>query len=123
VWREPVDAWTATFLGFGPIVAAEVRDGLVHTPWGPIESRADPGTHAVEAVVRPDGVRIDDAGPIQATVVRSMFTGTRVELAAVAESGPPLTVVVAPHDAPAVGDVVRLSIDPDALLVYPDQAD
>jgi thiamine transport system ATP-binding protein len=123
VWRAPVDAWTATFLGFGPVVAAEVRDGLVHTPWGPIESPTDALTRAVEAVVRPDGARIDDAGPIHATVVRAMFTGTRVELTAVSESGPPLTVVVAPHDAPAVGDRVRLSIDPDALLVYPDQAD
>jgi thiamine transport system ATP-binding protein len=123
VWRAPVDAWTATFLGFGPIVATEVRNGLVHTPWGSIECRVNPAARAVDAVVRPDGARIDDAGPIHATVVRAMFTGTRVELAAVAESGPPLIVVVAPHDAPAVGDRVRLSIDPDALLVYPDWAD
>ncbi|MDP9334716.1 MAG: ABC transporter ATP-binding protein, partial [Actinomycetota bacterium] len=123
VWRAPVDAWTASFFGFGPIVAAEVHDGLVQTPWGPIRARAETRTGAVEAVVRPDGARIDDAGPIHATVVRAMFTGMRVELATASESGPPLTVVVAPHDAPAVGDSVRLSIDPDALLVYPDQAD
>jgi thiamine transport system ATP-binding protein len=126
VWRAPVDAWTATFLGFGPVVPVEVRGGLAHTPWGPIRARADAQPGAVEAVVRPDGARIDDAGPIHARVVRAMFTGMRVELAAVSGSGPPLTVVVAPHDAPAVGDRVRLSIDPDALLVYPgypDQAD
>ena len=123
VWRAPVDAWTASFFGFGPIVAAEVRGGQVYTPWGPVEARAVTATSAVEAVVRPDGARIDDAGSIHATVVRAMFTGTRVELAAVSDSGPPLTVVVAPQDAPAVGSNVRLSIDPDALLVYPDQAD
>jgi hypothetical protein len=34
-----------------------------------------------------------------------------------------LTVVVVPRDAPAIGDRVRLSIDPDALLVYPRRAD
>lgn len=123
VWRAPVDAWTAAFFGFGPIVAAEVRDGQVHTPWGPIEARAETAPGAVEAVVRPDGARIDEVGPIDATVVRAMFTGTRVELAAVSGSGPPLTVVVAPRDAPVVGSHVRLSIDPDALLVYPDPAD
>ena len=123
VWRAPVDAWTATFLGFGPIVTAECRDGLVLTPWGPIESRADSRTGVVDAVVRPDGARIDGAGPIHATVVRAMFTGTGVELAAVSESGPPLTIVVTPRGSPVVGDRVRLSIDPDALLVYPDQAD
>ena len=123
VWRAPADAWTATFLGFGPIVAAEVRDGQVYTPWGPIPARADATAGAVAAVVRPDGARLDEAGSIHATVVRAMFTGTRVELAVVAEAGPPLTVVVAPQDAPESGDRVRLSIDPDALLVYGDRAE
>jgi thiamine transport system ATP-binding protein len=123
VWRAPVDAWTAAFLGFGPIVAAETRDGSVHTPWGPIELRVRTGPGPVEVVVRPDGARIDHAGPIDATIVRAMFTGTRVEMAAVPEVGPPLTVVVAPADAPAVGDRVRLSIDPDSVLVYPHGAD
>jgi thiamine transport system ATP-binding protein len=123
VWTAPVDAWTATFLGFGPVVAAEVRDGMVHTPWGALPSRdaSEPG--AVDAIVRPDGARIDHAGPIDATIVRSTFTGTRVELSAAVGAGPPLTVVVVPRHAPAVGDRVRLSIDPDALLVYPRRAD
>ena len=123
VWRAPVDAWTATFLGFGPVVAAEVRDGLVLTPWGALRPRRAVGAGAVDAVVRPDGARLDASGPIDATIVRSTFTGTRVELAAVSEAGPALTVVVVPRDAPAVGDRVRLSIDPDALLVYPRRAD
>jgi thiamine transport system ATP-binding protein len=127
VWRAPIDAWTAAFFGFGPVVAAEVRDRRVHTPWGPIEARPATGPHAgsraVDVVVRPDGARIDDAGPIDATITRAQFAGTRVELSAVAEAGPPLSVVVAPRGAPAVGDRVRLSIDPDALLVYPREAD
>ncbi|MDQ1383516.1 MAG: thiamine transport system ATP-binding protein [Actinomycetota bacterium] len=123
VWRAPVDAWTATFLGFGPVVAAEVRDGRVHTPWGSLRSSSPLEPGAVDAIVRPDGARIDHSGAIDATIVRSTFTGTRVELAAVSGSGPALTVVVVPRDAPAVGDRVRLSIDPDALLVYPRRAD
>jgi thiamine transport system ATP-binding protein len=123
VWRAPVDAWTATFLGFGPVVAAEVRDEIVDTPWGALQSsnRLEPGP--VDAIIRPDGARIDHSGPIEATIVRTTFTGTRVELAAVSGTGPALTVVVVPRDAPATGDRVRLSIDPDALLVYPRQAD
>jgi thiamine transport system ATP-binding protein len=123
VWRAPVDAWTATFLGFGPIVAAEVRDHMVDTPWGPIATRAAIDAGPVDVVVRPDGTRLDAGGPIDATVVRAMFTGTRVELAAASEAGPPLTVVVALADAPAVGARVRLTIDPDSLLVYPREAD
>jgi thiamine transport system ATP-binding protein len=123
VWRAPVDAWTATFLGFGPIVAAELLDHMVATPWGAIATRAAIDAGPVDVVVRPDGARLDAGGPIDATVVRALFTGTRVELAAVADAGPPLTVVVPLADAPAVGDRVRLSIDPDSLLVYPRRAD
>jgi hypothetical protein len=52
-----------------------------------------------------------------------MFVGSRVELTALPESGPELTVVVSPRDAPAVGARVRLSIDPDAFLVYPHRKD
>jgi thiamine transport system ATP-binding protein len=126
VWRAPADAWIATFLGFGSVVPAEVRDGRVHTPWGPIERRAGGDVVAigpVDVVVRPDGARIDADGPIEAMIASVMFTGTRSELTAVTDAGPPLTVVVAPHDAPAVGDRVRLSIDPNALLIYPRPAD
>jgi thiamine transport system ATP-binding protein len=123
VWRAPADAWTAMFLGFGPIFAAELRDGCVHTPWGPIESPVAMAGGPVEAVLRPDAVRLDDDGPIVASVTRSMFTGTRVELTAAADAGPPLTVVVSPRAAPGVGERVRLSVDPDALLVYPRPAD
>ncbi|HEV7523604.1 MAG TPA: ABC transporter ATP-binding protein [Acidimicrobiia bacterium] len=123
VWRAPVDAWTAAFLGFGPIVRAEVRDGVVHTPWGPIPARARGAAGWAEIVVRPDGARLDPAGSIDATVLRSTFTGTRVEVEAAAGDGPPVTVVVAAGDAPAVGERIRVSIDPGALLVYPVPAD
>ena len=81
VWRAPADAWTATFLGFGPVVEGEVRDGLVHTPWGPVVAPAREPAGLVEVVVRPDGPRLDPDGPVDATVVQSTFTGTHVELA------------------------------------------
>jgi thiamine transport system ATP-binding protein len=124
VWRAPADASTATFLGFGPIFAAELRDGCVHTPWGPIERPVVPVDDGpVEAVLRPDAARLDDDGPIVASVTRSMFTGTRIELTVIADAGPPLTVVVSPRAAPGVGERVRLSVDPGALLVYPRRAD
>ncbi len=122
VWRAPADAWTAEFLGFGPVVAGEVHGGLVHTPWGPVLAPVREPAGAVEIVARPDAARLDGEGPIDATIVASMFTGTHVELTA-AGGGPPLTVVVAPDTAPPVGAAVRLSIDPGALLVFRRPAD
>jgi iron(III) transport system ATP-binding protein len=117
------------------VVEGEVRDGLVHTPWGPVVAPAREPAGLVEVVVRPDGARLDPAGPVEATVVRSTFTGTHVELAVISGlgtsgsgvtgSGPgaALTIVVAPASAPVAGDRVRVSIDPDALLVYRRRAD
>src|SRR5260221_848691 len=67
VWRAPVDAWTATFLGFGPVVDVEVRAGLAHTPWGPIETNGNAPAGAVEAVVRSDRSRLDGARAIPAS--------------------------------------------------------
>ncbi len=123
VWRAPADAWTATFLGFGPVVEGEVRDGLVHSPWGPIVAPAGAPVGPVDVVVRPDGTRLDPDGPIVATVVQSTFTGTYVELAVASGSGPTLTIVVPPTAAPVPGERVRVSIDPGALLVYHRRAD
>ncbi len=123
VWRAPVDAWTAAFLGFGPAVAGVVHDGALDTPWGRIEAPAAGAGGAVDVVARPDCARIDATGTIAATVARATFTGTHVEVEAVPETGPPLAVVVVPAGAPVAGDRVRLSLDPDALLVYPRRAD
>ena len=123
VWRAPVDAWTASFLGFGPRVAANVLEGRLATPWGPLAAPAGCASGAVDVVVRPDAARVERGGPIGATVARVTFAGSRVELTVSPDSGPELTVASVPEDAPAIGARVDLSIDAGALLVYPHQAD
>ncbi len=131
VWRAPADAWTAMFLGFGPVVEGEVGAGLVHTPWGAVLAPAREPAGPVEVVIRPDGARLDPDGPIDARVVHSTFTGSHVELAVIPvsgismsqASGPALTIIVPPASAPVPGDRVRVSIDPDAVLLYRRRAD
>jgi thiamine transport system ATP-binding protein len=123
VWRAPADAWTATFLGFGPRVEADVRDGRLDTPWGELQAPAGCAPGAVDVVVRPDAARIEPQGPIGATVARATFAGTRVELTVTPDAGPDLTVAVDPGGAPSVSARVDVAIDPGALLVYPHRAD
>jgi thiamine transport system ATP-binding protein len=123
VWRAPADAWTATFLGFGPRVDANVRDGRVDTPWGTLAAPAGSEPGPAELVVRPDAARIEPGGPIGATVSRATFAGTRVELTVTPDAGPDLTVAVEPDGAPALSTRVELAVDPGALLVYPHRAD
>jgi thiamine transport system ATP-binding protein len=123
VWRTPSDAWTATFLGFGPHVEATVRDGRMDTPWGLLSAPDGCASGAVDVVVRPDAARIERGGSIHATVVRATFAGTRVELTVTPDAGPDLTVSVPPEAAPAISTCVDLAVDSHALLVYARRAD
>ncbi len=119
VWRQPVDEWTAAFLGFGPAVDAVNRpDGLV-TAWGVLPAR-DPAEHDtdVRVVLRPDAARLDAAGPVVGTVIHTAFAGDRAELT-VEVAGVAVRVRVPNRDAPATGAPVRLAIDDEAVLVYP----
>src|SRR5262245_181621 len=121
VWRHPADAWTASFLGFGPSIDAEVVDGCARTPWGEIPiADTDAGDRAggVTLVLRPDAVRLDARGPLKATVAHSVFAGDRTTLE-LETSGPPLRVHVPVDEAPALGSRIRVSIDAHSVLTYP----
>ena len=124
VWRAPVDVWTAAFLGFGPIVAAGLRDGArAHALGRDRSARGRRRGGPVDVVVRPDGRALDAAGPIDATIVRAdvhryacrAHGGVRTRSAAHGRGRGP--------GRAGVGDRVRLSIDPDSLLVFPRRAE
>jgi thiamine transport system ATP-binding protein len=119
VWRHPADLWTADFLGFGPAVDASTGFDGLSTPWGVLPVDAAGGTdRAVRVVLRPDAVRLDTAGPVCGTITRCAFAGDRAELTV--QTGPvQLRVRVPDRDPPSVGDSVRLTIEPDGVLVYP----
>jgi thiamine transport system ATP-binding protein len=123
VWRTPADAWTATFLGFGPRFDAEVLGDQLHTPWGALSVRPDAPRGAVDVVLRSDAVRLVPDGPITARVASVAIEGSGVAITAEARSGPPLSLFVTHRDAPRLGEEIRVRIDPDALLVYARTAD
>jgi thiamine transport system ATP-binding protein len=123
IWRGPADAWTATFLGFGPHVVATVRDGRMETPWGVVAAPSGAASGSVDVVARPDAARLEPAGPLGATVARATFAGTHVELTVTPDAGPELVVSAPRESAPGAGRRVRLAIDAGALLVYPRRAD
>jgi thiamine transport system ATP-binding protein len=120
VWRSPVDAWTATFLGFGPAVDAEVAGGQLRTPWSDLRAPAGVADGRVVVVLRPDAVNVDVRGPVRGKVVRTTFAGDRVDVVVDAGAGGPmLRVRMRPSDAPEPGMRLQLSVDADAVLVYP----
>ena len=117
VWGRPADPWTAAFLGFAAAVAGRLAPGGVETPWGVLPVDAS-GDGAVQVVLRPDAFRLDPTGAIAGKVVRCSFAGDHADLAV--DVGGPLVRLRAPYrDAPAVGDIVSLEVEPDGVLVYP----
>jgi thiamine transport system ATP-binding protein len=117
VWGRPVDPWTAAFLGFAPAVAGRVSGTGVETPWGVLPVDAS-GDGPVLVVLRPDAFRLDQSGKISGKVIRCSFAGDHADLG-VDVGGPPVRLRVPYRDAPAVGDVVNLEMEPDGVLVYP----
>jgi len=119
VWRRPADAWTADFLGFGAAVEARIGPDGLSTPWGTLAVNAQLGAErAVEVVLRPDALTLDPAGTVCGTIVHRAFAGDRAELT-VDSGGARLRLKVPDRDAPAVGESVRVAIEPDGVLVYP----
>ncbi len=121
VWRRPIDAWTASFLGFGPATPCRARARALETPWGvwPVSARVADGPCLV--VLRPDAVALvgEGSGVISGTVVGTTFTGAVVTVLVQPEHGDALAVAVPQHRAPAAGATVHLTVDADGVLVYP----
>ena len=119
VWQQPVDEWTADFLGFGPGVDAAVRVDGIATPWGvlPVPAPAGAGV-AVRVVLRPDAARLDASGPVPGSVTGRAFAGDHTELTVVS-GGVPLNIRTPERGAPEVGATVHVAVDPECVLVYP----
>lgn len=109
VWGRPASARVASLLGFANVAPASVVDGRLRTPWGDLATSA---CRAGAVVVRPEGVRLDPAGDLTATVRSSVFHGARTRLRLSLAGAPDLDADVVCDVAPAAGEVVRLSIDP-----------
>jgi thiamine transport system ATP-binding protein len=94
VWRQPVDAWTARFLGFGP--------SLTNT-----------------TVLRPGAVVLDDNGPLEGVVDDVIFEGVLVSMRIRLPEGADVVVRVPAGAAAPIGSSVRLRVESDGVLVYP----
>ena len=94
VWRRPVDAWTARFLGFGPSL----------TP---------------TRLLRPGAVVLDDHGAMSGVVEDVIFEGELVSLHVRLSDDVHVGVRVPASAAAPIGTTVRLRIESDGELTYP----
>jgi thiamine transport system ATP-binding protein len=98
VWKRPATEFVARFLGYN------VTDALGGGRIG----------------VRPDGVHIAPDGPVTGVVTARTFRRDHFLLEVKVADGPPLEVAATGGRIPAVGDAVRLAVDPDAVVPLPE---
>jgi thiamine transport system ATP-binding protein len=116
VWRRPADEFVARFLGFRTVIDATVVGGRLEAgPLGSFPAPAGP-TGSVRVVVRPDAVRVDPAGQVEAVVTSVAFRGVH---SVVGLDVGDLEVEAHERRPPAPGDRVRLQIDPAELTILP----
>ncbi|MHC0428844.1 ABC transporter ATP-binding protein [Streptomyces sp. O3] len=118
VWQRPADAFVARFLGFDNVVEAAVSGEAADTPWGklPVPARSAQGTR--DLLVRPAGVRLvpEEAG-LPCRVAARTFRGTHVAVHLQPADAPRLEAACGLRDAPAVGETVGVTFDPDEIVV------
>jgi ABC-type Fe3+/spermidine/putrescine transport system ATPase subunit len=128
VYRRPVSAWVARFLGLTNLLRARIAGaGLVDTPIGTLRV-ADLGSGVwdlgleVQLLVRPDAARLSDVGSniLRGLVVERSFRGGSYRLGLRHADGIELTFEFPGGVAvPAPGEFVALSLDPQALALLP----
>jgi thiamine transport system ATP-binding protein len=117
VWRRPADEPTARFLGCGTILAATVHSGTVTSPLGTVRLDWAPDG-PVRLGLRPAALRVDGSGLLNAKVLARVHRRDHVRLLVrLGGVDEPVDAVAGIADAPEVGAVVRLTLDPDGLAV------
>jgi thiamine transport system ATP-binding protein len=109
VWREPVDPETALFLGYARVFRDDAAAALL----------AAAGRSPAPAVaVRRSALTVDPAGQLSGVVVSSRATPEQIRLVAEVAGVGEADAVAPLGSRPAVGEQVRLTVDPGRLAVW-----
>lgn len=103
VWRHPVDAWAARFLGY-----AETLHGA---PAERLRELAAPGERWDAVALRRSALRVAHDGPLRGRVAEARLDPEHVRLVVDVDGVGRLPAVAAPTSTVAVGEPVRLRLD------------
>jgi ABC-type Fe3+/spermidine/putrescine transport system ATPase subunit len=134
IYTKPASRFVAEFLGLKNILPGTVRRQAVRavatTPAGEIplpDGNWAEGT-PVQIVLHPDGLRLAEAnetgpGLIEGVVQEKTFRGNRNRVTLAAGGSRTDVVFAAAQPLPAVGETLRLRVDPSAVHVLPADGD
>jgi multiple sugar transport system ATP-binding protein len=130
LYHHPANLFVAGFIGSprmnlmeAKVVQADAGGASVSTPYGsriavPVEAGAVRAGDAVTLGIRPEGLRLDPAGPIAATVALVERLGGLTLLHITAAGNQPMIVQIEGSNATRPHDQIRLAVDPDACHLF-----
>lgn len=110
VWERPADADTALFLGYARVLEGEAAQRLL--TW----AGAEP---APAVAVRRSALRLDQTGPIEATVVSTTAAPEQARIVVEVEGLGTVDAVAPPGTAPVPGSRIHLEVDLTRLAPLP----
>jgi multiple sugar transport system ATP-binding protein len=130
LYHHPANLFVAGFIGSprmnlmeAKVVQADAGGTSVSTPYGsriavPVEAGAVRTGDAVTLGIRPEGLRLDPAGPIVATVALVERLGGLTLLHITAAGNQPMIVQSEGSDTTRPHDQIRLAVDPAACHLF-----
>lgn len=122
LYHAPQSRFVADFVGDGVFVNGQLLNkSKVRTAFGEIGGQliGDLALGAdVELLLRPDDVRFERSGNINATISRKAFKGAQTLYTLETASGDSLMSLVPSHEDYEIGDAVAVVIDADHLVCF-----
>lgn len=117
LYRNPATGFVAQFVGDAMPLDGRIEADQLHLPGGTLHLPAQGGGQ--QALVRAEDIRLDPNGPLSARVETVTFLGTHYRIGLSGTAKDPLFALHVGQSAPRPGETVRLSIDPHAILLLP----
>ncbi len=123
LYHRPASRFVADFVGDGSFLPGEVVDGsAVRIELGRLPGRTIhplPAGTAVDVLLRPDDIRHEPEGPLEATVLRKAFRGADILFTLGLPSGHEVLALVPSHDDHEVGDRLPIRLATDHVVAFP----
>lgn len=120
LYRNPTSAFVAGFVGNAMSLQGRADGTTLHLDGGTLSLPADGAGQTV--FVRAEDVRIVESGTLRGKVETVTFLGTHYRVVISGITTDVLASIHSGQEAPKVGDMVNVSIPPEALMMLPDEA-
>lgn len=121
LYRNPNSPFVAGFVGNAMRLDGNCDGTTLHLSGGTLSLPSDGSGHDV--FVRAEDVQIDADGPMTGQVETVTFLGTHYKIGIAGIMPDVLTSIYAGQSAPKVGETVKVSIKPEALMLLPEGAE